>query len=415
MTESTAAAPVTSRSGGPDRTARFYGVTVAQFYAALFLVYGVHVPFLPIWLDSRGLDSAEVALVTSVPFLARLLVTPATAIIADSLGNHRLVIIVLAWIAVTAVAGLGLVSGFMGILILSVPFALASMSIMPLLETVAIQGVKHHQLDYGRMRLWGSLTFIAVGLAGGQLIDVYGPEAAYWLLLGAVGLTVLSAHLLPPPEHGEESVRHVQVRDLLGPEIRALAGSWLFVSFIVATSFCQAAHAMFYTFGTLHWQSQGISASAAGGLWAIGVLAEVVLFAVAGSWLRGWRAETLMLAGALGSVVRWTVMGFDPPFAALIGLQLFHALSYGAIHLGAIQFIARIAPPGLSGTVQALYATFAIGAMLGVMTMASGPLYDAFAGQAYLAMAGVSAIGLLAALNVRRLATRPTDAHQPAG
>jgi len=277
------------------------------------------------------------------------------------------------------------------------------MSIMPLLETVAIQGVKHHQLDYGRMRLWGSLTFIAIGLAGGQLIDVYGSEAAYWLLLGAVGLTVLSAHLLPPPEHGEETVRHVQVGDLLGPEIRALAGSWLFVSFIVVTSFCQAAHAMFYNFGTLHWQSQGISASAAGGLWAIGVLAEVVLFAVAGSWLRSCRAETLMLAGALGSVVRWTVMGFDPPFAVLIGLQLFHALSYGAIHLGAIQFIARIAPPGLSGTVQALYATFAIGAMLGVMTMTSGPLYDAFAGQAYLAMAGVSAIGLLAALNVRRL------------
>ncbi|MDX2306859.1 MAG: MFS transporter [Hyphomicrobium sp.] len=387
-----------------------YAMRVAQFYGALFLVYGVHVPFLPIWLDAQGLTPEEVALITSVPFLVRLVVTPSTALLADSLRNHRIVIVVLAWLGLFAVAGLGTMTEFWGFMLLSVPFALATMSVMPLLETIAIQGVKRYGLDYGRMRLWGSLTFIAIGLLGGRAIDTFGPEAAYWLLAGTTLVTAVAAHFLPSMEAGASPpVRTVRPSDLLGPEVRRLIASRVFLAFLVATSFCQAAHAMFYTFGSLHWQSQGISAAATGGLWSIGVMAEVLLFAVAGRRLKDFRPETLMVVGAAASVFRWIAMGFDPPFEALVLLQILHALTYGAIHLGAIQFIARVAPEGLQGTIQALYATFAIGAMLGLTTMASGPLYQAFKGQAYFAMACVSLVALVAALTVRHLSANSSE------
>ena len=55
----------------------------------------------------------------------------------------------------------------------------------------------------------------------------------------------------------------------------------------------------------------------------------------------------------------------------------------------------------MSGTVQALYATFASGVAMGIATWASGPLFHAYAGGAYAAMASLAAIALAAALVVR--------------
>lgn len=389
-----------------DRAKTSYAVRVGLFYSAIFLVYGVHVPFLPLWLDGQGLDANEVAIVTSAPFLFRLVVSPSTAALSDAIGDQRRVIIWLAWVGLAAVAGLGFTSGFPGILILSVSFALAATSMMPLIETIAVAGVRRHGLDYGRMRLWGSLTFIVIGMVAGRSVDLWGVEAIYWLLALAMLATVLAALALPRPLPANGTVARNPFAGLVGPEILSLVRSPLFLMFLVASSFTQAAHAVFYTFGVLHWQAEGLSAAATGGLWATGVLAEVWLFAVAGSRLRRVASETLLLAGAGAALIRWTAMAFDPPFEALIALQVLHALTFGATHLGAIQLISRLAPEGLAGTVQALYSTVALGIMLGLATLASGSLYEAFHGGAYLAMSGLSLIALIAAAGVSLLGAR---------
>ena len=54
-------------------------------------------------------------------------------------------------------------------------FAVAWTTIMPLTETVAMSGVKAAGLDYGRMRLWGSLSFIAASFCGGWVVERLGP------------------------------------------------------------------------------------------------------------------------------------------------------------------------------------------------------------------------------------------------
>ena len=61
---------------------------------------------------------------------------------------------------------------------------------MPLTDTIVIAGTRAHGLDYGRIRLWGSLSFIAVGFAGGAALDRYGASAALWLLIAGAAATV---------------------------------------------------------------------------------------------------------------------------------------------------------------------------------------------------------------------------------
>jgi PPP family 3-phenylpropionic acid transporter len=78
-------------------------------------------------------------------------------------------------------------------------------------------------------------------------------------------------------------------------------------------------------------------------------------------------------------------MAFDPPVYVLLWLQLLHAFSFGAAHLGALGFVARFAPPGQAATAQG-YLAIALGiAMAGAMGL-SGVLYAAFGSLAYWAM-----------------------------
>src|SRR6185312_12255659 len=103
---------------GSGPTASPLGTHIALFFAALFLAYGVVVPYFPVWLHARGLDPLQISTVTALPLFVRLL--------ADRIGNYRMVIVALAWTALTLVVGLGFVGGYLPILVIGVAFLLAN-------------------------------------------------------------------------------------------------------------------------------------------------------------------------------------------------------------------------------------------------------------------------------------------------
>jgi len=386
-----------------EREARDLAIRVSLLFAAVFVVAGTQLPYFPVWLDWVGLGPREIAVITAAPMLVRLAVTPAIAFAADRSGDHRRFLVLLAWGALAAALLLAQCASFWPILLLSVLFAVAISTVMPLTETVAMAGVRAAGLDYGRMRLWGSLSFIAASFCGGLAIDRFGAPAAVWLVAGGAALTVLAAHALKPGsdpslQTGSNPAirRRIRLADAL-----VLVRSRLFVLFLVAAGAVQAAHAAFYTFGTLRWAAQGISGGWAGTLWAIGVAVEIGLMAFSGAMVRRIGAVELIVVGAAASVLRWLAMGFDPPLAALVVLQALHGLTFGATHIGAFYFIARAIAEGQAGTAQALYAAVTAGIAMGGAMLLSGQLYPALGGRTYWAMAAIAAVGLAASLMLR--------------
>lgn len=382
---------------GSGPTAGPTGVRIAAFFGALFLAYGIVVPYFPVWLHARGLDPLQISTVTAAPLFLRILVTPGIGLLADRLADYRRVIITLAWAALAMVAGLGFASGYGPILVLGVAFLLANGTMTPLVETVAVRAVRSDGLDYGRMRLWGSVTFIVANFLGGLAIEALGGGFALCMIGAAVLCTILAAHALPgrPPQPTPAATPRIAWRS---SSPARLLGSPVFVLFLVAIGCTHGAHATFYTFGALYWQSQGLPAAWVGALWAIAVFAEVLLFAFSGSVARRLGPAQLIAVGAAASVIRWGAMAFDPPLYLLVPLQVLHALTYGAAHLGAILFISRAVPHAGMGTAQAFYSTIAAGMMLGIVGLISGALYSALGGLVFLAPAAVATLGLIAAV-----------------
>ena len=376
-----------------------YAWRIALFFTALFLVAGTKLPYLPVWLDWRGLSKAEIAAITAAPLFLRIIAGPLIAFIADWWGDRRAAIVVLAIGSLAGLSLLTLAGSFWPILAVTLVTALATTGLMPLAETLAMSGVRQGGLDYGRMRLWGSLSFIAAGFIAGAAISGMGPGTVLWLLIGGAALTLGAALLLPvDPGRTAPGGRRFALADAM-----QFATSPRFLVFILAAGAVQTSHAVFYTFGVIEWQRQGLSATWAAVLWAVGVGVEVGLFACSGMVVARFGARYMIMAGAVGGLVRWTCMAFDPPLAALIPLQALHGLTFGAAHLGALHVMSEIVPPAQAGTAQAIYASVTAGIGLGLATLLAGPLYATWGGGAYLAMAVLAGVGLLAGVVLGRL------------
>lgn len=377
-----------------------FGLKVATFYGALFVVYGMHVPYTPVWLSWRGLSAAEISAVMAAPFFLRVFITPAAAVYADRTGSHRPMLITLAWLSFAAVLALSQAPPFWPILILTIALIIANSTIMPLTETIAVAGVRRAGLDYGRMRLWGSLTFVAASFAGGLAVERYGGGSGIWLVAAGCLMTAVAAHYLPraaverKASHADATPRsRFDVR-----ELKILLSSGAFLTFLVAAGCAQAAHATLLAFGTLIWQDQRLSGGWIGTLWAVGVMAEVALFWGSSALLSRTGPVLLLLVAAAVSCLRWVAMGFAPGLSVLLPLQLLHGITYGASHIAAIHFIHRFVPHDVQGSAQALYSTVAAGIAMGSATLMAGYMYARSGAQSYFAMGGIALISLAAAL-----------------
>jgi MFS transporter, PPP family, 3-phenylpropionic acid transporter len=369
---------------------------MALFYASVFIALGVHMPFLPVWLAAKDLDPQTIGVVLAMPMILRLFAIPLATRAADRRDALRTVIMAATLAALAGFAMLGVTASPLAIAVLYALAATAFMLLFVLSDVYALRGLAPHRRAYGPVRLWGSAAFIVANLAAGYLLDVIAARDLIWLIVGAVTIVLAAAWALPPLG------TRASVKPGETPPARVLLRDPGFIAVAVAASLIQGSHALYYSFSTIDWQAAGFGGGTIGVLWALGVLAEIVLFALSARLPAAFSPSVLILIGGGGALVRWTAMALDPPGALLPLLQCLHGLSFGATHLGTLAFIGRAAPAGLAATAQG-YLAVSTGVAVAVATGLSGLLYARFGGAAYGAMATIAAAGLVAAFAAHRM------------
>ncbi len=372
-------------AGPIGRSGRFsFSARLSLFFAAFFVLIGIHTPFFPVWLAAKGLDAREIGVVLAAPMLVRFFVVPPVTRMADRRNALRPVLILCAWAILAGYVAISLASGFtlilLGVALMAVPYAPA----MPLADAYALRGLRDRHA-YGPVRLWGSVSFIAASIGGGYLFDAIAAQDLILLIVAAAfGLALASLPLLPLQPHAPE-----EEADAAATQLLRRHG---FVAILLAASLIQASHSVYYGFSTLAWQAAGLDGVTIGILWSVGVVAEIVLFGFSGRLPPALGPLGLMAIGAAAAVFRWTVMAFDPPGWTLPALQALHGLSFGATHLGTIGYLANAAPKKLGATAQG-YLYVVMSAVHAVMLGLSGFLYGALGDSAYLVMALVALAG----------------------
>ncbi len=358
-------------------------------YAALFTVNAAGMAWLPVWLESRGLDGEAVGLIIAASMLARVIATPAAGVLADA-GAH--------WRAVLVASGLALLAAHV-LFPLAGPlwsFALIALVMgagigpaIPVLEMANVRLAQSGGPAFGPMRAVGTLSFIVTTVVLGELVGLRGPNIVIaWLIAGSAAY-LLAASLVPVPGplHRGATPRAPMLAAFGDPGMALALGASMLI---------HASHAYYYGFASLLWRDQGLSDFAVGALWAWSAAIEVAVL-LAARRLEPLGAGGLLMIGAGCATLRWVLMGFEPGLLGLVLLQMLHAATFGVAHLGIVQFVRDRAPPHVAATALSVNSALTFGLGLGAATAASGVLYERVGFGGYWVMAALAAAGLFVA------------------
>lgn len=367
---------------------------LSLFYATIFGLVGIHLPFWPVWLAGRGLGAAEIGAVTAAGLWLRAFSSPVIGSLADRARDRRTVMAAASLAALVAAALCYFAAGFWAILAATVALTISHGALGPLIENLAMLLSTARGFSYGRVRSLGSVAFILMALGGGWIMQGRSSELVLAIVAVWLVLTVAAAFALPAPP----PVPHGVPRGEALPLLRQPVIRWL----LLAVTLIQSSHAVYYAFGTLEWRRLGVPDGVIGALWAMGVAGEVVFFVFAQSVLKRVDPLALIALSGAGAAVRWTLMPAVTVWPWLMAVQLLHAVSFACCHLGMMVILSRAVPITHSATAQGLAASTAMGLGMGSMMALSGLLYARFGADAYLVMAVVAALGIAAAAMVRR-------------
>jgi PPP family 3-phenylpropionic acid transporter len=289
--------------------------------------------------------------------------------------------------------------GAVFVVLFSLIVSAAFSAIGPLIEGVTLSVATVRGFDYGRVRLWGSAAFVVMNFAGGAAVAAYGIDAFLPILIASAAFAVFGGLVLPRDEQPEvrAGVRSV------GRDAWQLARQPLFVLMIAAAGIAQASHTFYYGFGTLNWQKLGYSADLIGVLWALGVIAEIVVLMYSRRIVQRVGITNLMMLGAAAGIIRWSALALSPPLWVVFLVQLLHAGTFCAVHLGTMHFILRATPPHLVGTAQSMFFAVMTGVFFSVGQYSSGALFAAVGSRGYFLMVGFSAVALALSYLLGRL------------
>ncbi|KQS02314.1 hypothetical protein ASG11_16260 [Sphingomonas sp. Leaf357] len=371
---------------GTDPAARRLTLGVSGLYLALYFHYGFFA-FMPLWLTKMGAAPSEIGVLMAIPLILRLLTVAPFSAWAGKNGRVRDAITVTALLSAALVALLLGQPGHAGRIAIILIFSIMWDQLPVLTDAYAVMAVRARQLDFGRMRVWGSIAVVVSNIGGGWAFGLIGIEALPLVCALLLLLPAGVAPLLPPDRtlsRADEGARG-SWRDVVADAklMRAM----------IAASLIMGSHGVLTSFGAIQWAAQGISTANIGVLQAVAVSAEIVAFWF-GAKLLGRRDPNLLLCiAAAAAALRWVVMATGPGLTALFATQLLQGVTATGAILGIMLVIAARVPVQTSAAAQGLNAVL-FGVVLAASTAGSGLLWSYGTASAYLVMAVLAVLAI---------------------
>ncbi|WP_025119815.1 MULTISPECIES: 3-phenylpropionate MFS transporter [unclassified Serratia (in: enterobacteria)] len=357
---------------------------LALSYFTYFFSYGIYLPFWSVWLKGEGIPPETIGLLLGAGLVARFL---GSLLIAPRVKDPSYLITALRLLALLSLAfavGFCFGNGWAWLMLVIAGFNLFFSPLVPLTDALAATWQRQITLDYGRVRLWGSLAFVIGSALTGKLVSVWGHNAILFSLLISI-LAMLVGMLLKPSVLPQGETRAQNEPSRSWRELLSEGPVW---RFLLCVTLLQGAHAGYYSFASIYWEEAGYSAATIGYLWSLGVVAEVVIFASSNFLFRRWNARNLLLLSAVCGLLRWGLMATTTEIGWLLLVQVLHCGTFTVCHLAAMRFIA--ARQGAEVIrLQAVYSALAMGGGIAVMTVVAGFLFEHYQGGVFWVMVAV--------------------------
>lgn len=341
------------------------------YYFFYYATVGAFMPYWSPYLEARGFTATQIGIAYAFSGISRATMPFLWGWLGDHSGRR------IHLVRITSVASLALfllipfVDGVWAITAAMLAYNLFWQALLSQFETVSMVHLARTGGDYSRVRLWGSVGFVVSVLSLGPLLDLWGILPLPWLVGVLFAGMAASSYLVP------ETTVVPHDPDVPLARIGAVVKRPEVIALLVACLCSQMSFAPYYNFFTLFLERHGHARSLSGILWAIAVVAEIGLFFYMSRIMAKVGAKNLLLVAMAATVLRWLLtVALADSFAALVVIQMSHALTFGAYHACAMHYVFRLFPVRLQGRGQALYnaSAYGIGGSLG--SLGAGAIWD---------------------------------------
>lgn len=333
---------------------------LSAFYFFYFSLIGVLAPYWGLYLQSIGFDAIAIGQLMALLMVSRTVAPLLWGWMADQRSHRMQVVRLTSAVAWIIFIGIFFTTDYGWVALLMLGSSFFWNAALPMLDVTTMNHVGNHPGAYGRVRLWGSLGFIAAVLIVGQLIDIRGPAGVPWAFFVILFVIWICSLWLPDRAATLIVDRSLSFRRvLLRPEV---------IAFLATCTLMQLSHGPYNTFYSIYLAEHGHNKALIGALWAFGVVCEIAIFLVLSRLLARFDERTVLLVSALLAALRWILIGWFPGhLGVLVFAQSLHAASFGAFHAIAMQLVHRFFTGHHQHRGQALYGsvTFGVGGIVG--------------------------------------------------
>ena len=324
---------------------------LASFYLFYFALLGATAPYMALYFSHLGFSAARIGELVAIPMLMRCIAPNVWGWLGDYTGR-RLAIVRFGALCGLACFSLILVDkSYAWLAMVMALYAFFWHAVLPQFEVITLTHLQGQTSRYSQIRLWGSIGFILSVVVLGRMLEWfsldYYPQLLLLILLGIIA----SSWWVPNAQPVVSGVREAGegfLRQLIRPGVLA---------FYVSVALIQLSHGPYNTFLTLHLEHLGYTRGMIGLLWALGVIAEVLMFMVMSRVLQRFSVRQVLITSFVIAALRWLLLGnLADHLAILIVAQLMHAATFGSFHAAAVHYVQRSFGARQQGQGQALYA-----------------------------------------------------------
>lgn len=336
---------------------------LSGFYIFYFAVLGAVAPYLGLYFNHLGFSAERIGELVAIPMLMRCLAPNLWGWLGDATGKRLLIVRVGALCTLVSFSLIFISKSYLWLALVMALHAFFWHAVLPQFEVITLAHLREQAARYSQIRLWGSVGFIVAVVGLGWLFEHVGLGVYPIALVVIMAGIVVSSAWVPnavPAHQEEEAGRGGFLRQLRRPGVLA---------FFICVGLMQISHGPYYTFFSIHLQTLAYGQTTIGLLWALGVVAEILVFLVMAKLLTRFSLRQVLATSFVLAAIRWMLLGtLADHLAVLLVAQLMHAATFGSFHAAAIHFVQRSFGHRQQGQGQALYATLAgVGGALGAL------------------------------------------------
>jgi MFS transporter, PPP family, 3-phenylpropionic acid transporter len=348
-------------------------------YFLYFGALGAFLPYFNLYCHHLGFTGFQIGVLSSIRTLATALFPMLWGALADKFIIQRPLFILCNCVSAAIWALYLFTAEFTPMLVITGFYGFFYAPIISFLESFSMDLLGSEKTRYGQLRAWGSISFIVVVIAVGQMIDALSSHIILGLILIVSGLQAYCAMRIPAPAVHEKAPKLTIAKPVINRRI---------LIFLCCAFLMLASHGTYYGFFSIHLENLGYSATFIGLSWAIASIAEIFIMLASEKIFRRFSYETVLLFSFLIAVFRWIFMSFAISAWLILLTQILHAATYGAFHMASILYMDKLTPGGAKTLGQAVNnaVTYGFGIMAGFLINGYG--FDLIGAQKLFAISG---------------------------